>query len=102
MRRMSRLRCDRPDAHLGMRMFVAAWPDEATVHRLSSLDLGPDHGLRLVRPEQWHITLRFLGDVAPLLVPSLTGAMAVATATLPGPIHCEAGPGTAWFNGDRV
>jgi RNA 2',3'-cyclic 3'-phosphodiesterase len=85
-----------------MRMFVAAWPDDPTVQRLSSLKLGSDHGLRLVRPKQWHLTLRFLGDVDAGRVPSLIDALAEAAAKQAGPIHCEAGPGTAWFGGERV
>jgi 2'-5' RNA ligase len=35
-------------------------------------------------------------------VPSLLDTLAEAAAHLAGPIHCEAGPGTAWFNGNRV
>ena len=83
-------------------MFVATWPDASTLKRLSVLELGSTEGLRLVRPGQWHITLRFLGDVDDGLVPALVSALGAAAGTLPHSIHCEIGPGTAWFGGDRV
>jgi 2'-5' RNA ligase len=83
-------------------MFVAAWPDDTTLKRLSLLELGPAQGLTLVRPGQWHITLRFLGDVDDHLVPALVDALGAAAGNLAGPVHCEVGPRTAWFNGERV
>jgi len=83
-------------------MFVAARPDDSTLERLSVLDLGPTQGLRPVRPGEWHITLRFLGDVDVGLVPALVGALGVAAGALPDSIRCRVGPGTAWFGGDRV
>jgi 2'-5' RNA ligase len=83
-------------------MFVAVWPDDSTRERLSGLDLGRIEGLRLVKPEQWHITLRFLGEVDAGLVPALVGALRAAAGKLPGSIHCGAGPRTAWLGGDRV
>ena len=66
------------------------------------LDLGPTEGLRRVRPGEWHVTLRFLGDVDDGLVPALVGALGIAAGNLPDSIRCEVGPGTAWFGGDRV
>jgi 2'-5' RNA ligase len=83
-------------------MFVAVWPDDATLERLSELELAPVEGLRPVRSGQWHVTLRFLGDVDADLLPSLVGALRSAVAMLPNSIHCEIGPETAWFGGDRV
>jgi 2'-5' RNA ligase len=83
-------------------MFVAVWPDDSTLTRLSLLELGPVHGLRLVRPGRWHITLRFLGDVEEDLVPALVDALGDAAESMAGPLRCEVGPGTAWFSGERV
>ena len=82
-------------------MFVAVWPDEATRRRLTGLELGRLDGLRLVKPEQWHVTLRFLGDVPPDDQPALVDALRAAASVLSGPIHCHVGPCTTWF-GDRV
>jgi 2'-5' RNA ligase len=83
-------------------MFVAAWPDDSMLKRLSSLKLGPAQGLRLVGPGQCHITLRFLGDVDDDLVPALVDALGAAAGNVAGPVHCEVGPKTAWFSGERV
>ena len=85
-----------------MHLFVAVWPDETTVARLSSLELSSAPALRLVRPDEWHITLRFLGGVDERLVPGLLDARGSAARTLTGPIHAVLGPGTAWFAGGRV
>jgi len=65
------------------------------------LQLRPVKGLRLVRPEQWHVTLRFLGEVDDSLVPAITDSLVTAARTLAG-LRCELGPSTAWFSGDRV
>jgi 2'-5' RNA ligase len=83
-------------------MFVAAWPDDPTLQRLSLLELEPAPGLRLVRPAQFHITLRFLGEVDEDVVPALVDALDIAADETPGPVHCEVGPATAWFSGHRV
>ena len=77
----------RQRAHLDVRMFVAAWPDDTTLKRLSLLELGPAQGLTLVRPGQWHITLRFLGDVDDHLVPALVDALGAAAGNLAGSVH---------------
>jgi 2'-5' RNA ligase len=83
-------------------MFVAAWPDDATRDRLAALDLGRDKGLRLVGESRWHVTLRFLGDVAAEVVGPLGDRLVDALAAVPGPVECRLGPGTAWFTGVRV
>lgn len=89
-------------ADFDMRMFVAVWPDDSTLKRLSLLELGSVEGVRLVRPGRWHITLRFLGDVEEGLVPALVDALGVAAERMAGPLQCEVGPSTAWFGGQRV
>lgn len=87
-----------------MRLFVAAWPDEPTRKRLGALqlELGRTKGLRFVGPSRWHVTLRFLGDVADDLMPALGDALGAAATTVPGPLECRLGPGTDWFIGVRV
>ena len=65
------------------------------------LHLGPVDGLRLVRADHWHITLRFLGEVAEELVPTIADSLRSATAAL-GTTRCDLGPTTAWFSGHRV
>jgi 2'-5' RNA ligase len=45
-----------------MRLFVAVWPSEE-VHAAIAAFPRPDvDGLRWTTPDQWHVTLRFLGD----------------------------------------
>jgi 2'-5' RNA ligase len=47
------------------RLFVAAWPPADVVADLERLPRAPSPGVRWVRPEHWHVTLRFLGDAEP-------------------------------------
>jgi RNA 2',3'-cyclic 3'-phosphodiesterase len=85
-----------------VRLFVAAWPDDPTRDRLSALDLGRAKNLRLVGPTRWHVTLRFLGDVAEDQVGPLGDALRASVASAPGPAECRLGPVTGWFRGVRV
>ena len=45
------------------RLFVAVWPPEEVVEHVRSLRRKDQRGVRFVPPENWHITLRFLGEV---------------------------------------
>jgi 2'-5' RNA ligase len=83
-------------------MFVAVWPDDPTVRRLSALDLGSVPGLRTVHAGQWHVTLRFLGEVEDRLLPDLVDALGSAATRIRTPVRCTIGPATAWFGGTRV
>jgi RNA 2',3'-cyclic 3'-phosphodiesterase len=84
-----------------VRLFVAVWPDTTTRRALASLSGEPAKGLRMVRPEQWHVTLRFLGNVDPDLVPALLAALGSAAAT-EQPVVARLGPTTAWFGRGTV
>jgi 2'-5' RNA ligase len=47
-----------------MRLFVAAWPPPEVLAAIRDLPR-PDHeGVRWTPEDQWHVTLRFMGDVA--------------------------------------
>jgi 2'-5' RNA ligase len=87
-----------------VRLFVAVWPDDETRRRLAGLELelGRTKGLRFVGPERWHVTLRFLGEVAEDAVGPLADALVSAAAAFAGPLECRLGPGTGWFTGVRV
>lgn len=69
----------------GDRLFFALWPDEELVAsiaaRLSSHVSAP--GARLQRPDQWHVTLEFLGQVPRSRQPLLHEAAAEIAATAP-------------------
>ena len=45
------------------RLFVAVWPSPDVVERIAALPRPSLPGLRWTDPEQWHVTLRFLGRV---------------------------------------
>ncbi len=47
------------------RLFVCLWPPEHVVGALEALHRKDQVGARFVRPENWHVTLRFLGDADP-------------------------------------
>ena len=78
------------------RLFVAVWPPEEVLDRVAALERPAVTGLRWTRRDQWHVTLRFLGNVpdpAPL-VEALTGLVLPAA-------HAVLGPGVDRF-GRRV
>ena len=46
------------------RLFVAAWPSSELCGLLAALPRPAAPGVRYTTPEQWHVTLRFLGDAS--------------------------------------
>lgn len=65
-----------------MRLFIAVWPPPSVLEVLRSLERPPVPGVRWTTEDQWHVTLRFLGEVGdPSSVPPLDGLPA-ATAVL--------------------
>lgn len=78
------------------RLFVAIWPPEEVLEQLAALDRPEVDGLRWTDRPQWHVTLRFLGqvaDVAPVSEALSTVDAAATTARL--------GPALARF-GQRI
>lgn len=69
------------------RLFVAVWPPQHVVEELVALPRKDQRGARFVRPENWHVTLRFLGAADPDEV-----AAALDGADLPA-AHARVGPG---------
>lgn len=47
------------------RLFIAVWPPDDVVADLMALRRKDQRGVRFVRPENWHITLRFFGEADP-------------------------------------
>lgn len=47
---------------------MAVWPPDDVLDRVAAIERPAIDGLRWTRPDQWHVTLRFLGDsdVAPV------------------------------------
>ncbi len=46
-----------------MRLFVAAWPSREMLARIAALPRPEVPGVRWTVPEQWHVTLRFFGEL---------------------------------------
>lgn len=77
----------------GQRLFVALWPSTEVIEVLDA-PARPDHpSVRWTGPGQWHVTLRFVGEVAVDEVPALVGALA-AVGSSPRR-WAAAGPATA-------
>lgn len=70
-----------------MRLFVAVWPPPPVVEVLAALERPAVEGVRWTGPDQWHVTLRFLGDVADVDVPVAEQAvLAAARAVEPASV----------------
>lgn len=61
-----------------MRLFLAVWPPADIVASLAALPRPETAELRWTTPDQWHVTLRFLGPTE--VVPVETALATVATA----------------------
>ena len=79
-----------------MRMFVAVWPAAHVMEVLAGLSRPDVAGLRWTGPEQWHVTLRFLGDCD-----ADDAAGAVQGVRWSSPVTADLGPQTGRF-GRRV
>ncbi len=75
-----------------MRVFVAAELPAAAREALGALARPGIEGLRWARPEQWHVTIAFLGEVEPAAVASVGAALRCSVAS---PARARLGPATA-------
>lgn len=72
------------------RLFVAVWPPPEVVSALGAIERPSVDGLRWTTPEQWHVTLRFLGsvdderEVVAAVRSATNGAVPVPVALGPG------------------
>ncbi|WP_019874895.1 RNA 2',3'-cyclic phosphodiesterase [Sporichthya polymorpha] len=78
-----------------MRLFVSVQPPAEALAALDA-ELGrvraiAPHGLRWTRPEQWHLTLAFLGEVADDTVPALTAALDAVMSDAPMTLRLAGG-----------
>ena len=65
-----------------MRLFVAVWPPEDVVSELMSLPRKDQRGVRFMPPENWHLTLRFLGESDPGVVSAALDGVRLPPATV--------------------
>lgn len=75
-----------------MRLFVAVWPPEDVLEALRQLPRPPLVGARWTREDQWHVTLRFLGEVAE---PEEAEQALARVDAMDIPVVADAGPAVA-------
>jgi RNA 2',3'-cyclic 3'-phosphodiesterase len=63
------------------RLFIAVWPPEEVVDDLTNLHRKDQRGVRFVPADNWHITLRFLGEADPRDVAAALDTIEFPTAT---------------------
>jgi 2'-5' RNA ligase len=73
------------------RLFVAAWPPAEVVEELEDIQRPPREGVRWTTPDQWHVTLRFLGEASPPVAMAALEQLATQAA------QAEVGPALARF-----
>jgi RNA 2',3'-cyclic 3'-phosphodiesterase len=79
-----------------VRLFVAVDLPGPIVRLLQSLPRPERQGVRWTTPSQWHVTLRFLGEVAePSAVAEVLAS--ISTGLHSGAVEARLGPATAWF-----
>jgi 2'-5' RNA ligase len=84
-----------------VRLFIAVWPPPEVVEAIAGLARPELEGVSWTRPEQWHITLRFLGWVPDDALPVVVDAVeAIELPQEEAPV-VTLGPATACF-GRRV
>lgn len=74
------------------RLFVAVWPPEHVIAALEKLDRPQRPGLRWATPEQWHVTLRFLGSLESAEEEAVRDRLSVTDWCALGPREVTAGP----------
>ena len=87
-----------------MRLFVTVSPPEEVLALVEALPRPNLATLRWTTPDQWHVTLRFLGEVERW--EPVAKALRQVPATLReagvGELEAVLGPAVAWFSGRRV
>jgi RNA 2',3'-cyclic 3'-phosphodiesterase len=73
------------------RLFVAVWPPDRLMAQLRGIERPARPGLRWTTEDQWHVTLRFLGQMADEDVDGLRAGLA-GLARQAVPLAAEAGP----------
>lgn len=92
-----------------MRLFVAVDLPAEVADLVAALDRPELGTLRWTTPAQWHVTLRFLGEVPPASLAGPDGLQAALDTVGEGlaaggglPVRAALGPATGWFPGRQV
>ena len=76
-----------------MRLFIAARPSQAAVAVIDRLERLEAPGVRWLPADQWHVTLRFLGETDPDAAVTAMGGLVAA------PVEAVVGPSTRLLGG---
>lgn len=79
---------------------MAVWPPSRVLDLVRDLARPVDSDIRWATPDQWHVTLLFLGDVDDRLVEDISTRLGGLAGS--GEVAVALGPETAWFPGKRV
>lgn len=79
-----------------MRLFVAVWPSDEVVAGVAALPRPTVSGIRWTTPDQWHVTLRFFGQVGEDELDAISEALA-SVAGRNGRCTATVGPEVARF-----
>jgi 2'-5' RNA ligase len=71
------------------RLFVAVWPTAGVLDAIEELPRPDEAGVRWTRRDQWHVTLRFLGESQ---VEPAAEALATVAWSAVAPVRVELGP----------
>ena len=83
-----------------MRLFVGVWPPAPVLDAVAALRRPEHSGLRWTTRDQWHVTLRFLGEVEEGDGPHLVGALEERLARHPA-VDMTLGPAVEWLGSRR-
>ncbi len=84
-----------------MRLFVAVWPSDEVAAVVDGLARPATPGVRWTTVEQWHVTLRFCGEVPDHEVEPLVGALRAGVAG-ERPVVATTGSALTAFDGSGV
>lgn len=76
------------------RLFVGIWPPPAVMDALARFERPPVDAVRWTSPDQWHVTLAFLGDVARSQIAEVGSALEDGTARAAAATEACLGPTT--------
>ena len=80
-----------------VRCFVAAWPTQEVVEALANLPRPSLRGLRWSGHDQWHVTLRFFGEIDGKGIEAATASLRQALSGLPARLTAQGGPSTRFL-----
>jgi 2'-5' RNA ligase len=80
-----------------VRCFVAVWPSAEVIAALAALPRPRVERLRWSTQDQWHVTLRFFGELDPAQVEAASAALTQVAASLPDDLTAKGGPATKFL-----